>query len=73
MTIIEVKPPTIDEWYSYMERRFGDRWERLIYAYLKLFPEDFLKPPADDMQAFPTPRSWTNLSIILYEESIQWN
>ena len=63
----EVVEPTPEEWFNYMERRFGDRWEKLVYAYLRLFPDDMLKPPTgEDMQAFPTPRSWTNLAVTLY-------
>jgi DNA polymerase III delta prime subunit len=67
MAIVEVSPPTVDEWVRYMNARFGDRWERLTVAYLKAFPGDFIKAPADDYSAFPTPRSWTQLAALLHE------
>lgn len=63
----EVTPPTIDEWIEYMNKKYDDKWERLIGAYLKAFPEDFIKPPSDDWSAFPTPRSWTKLATLLYQ------
>jgi len=70
MTIVEVEPPTPDEWREYMEKRYGDAWERLTYAHLKTFPQDFIKPPDDDdTTAFPTPRSWTNLAVLLYQNA----
>jgi len=70
MTIVEVEPPIVDEWAAYMERRFGDSWEKLTYAYIKMFKEDFIKPPSeDDYSAFPTPRSWTNLAVLLHQFS----
>jgi len=67
MTIVEVSPPTTDEWYNYMDRKYGDGWERLTYAYVRMFQDDFIKPPSDDdTSAFPTPRSWTNLAVLLH-------
>jgi MoxR-like ATPase len=67
VTMVEVLPPTVDEWAQYMERTYGDEWDRAVYAYLKAHPEDFLKQPEDDWSAFPTPRSWTRLARALYE------
>ena len=67
MTIVNVEPPTVDEWAAYMERTYGDRWERLTYAYLKLNPDDFLRPPADDWENYPCPRNWTELALLLRE------
>ena len=70
MTIVEVEPPTPDEWAAYMDRKYGDGWEKLVYAYVKMFKEDFIKPPGeDDYSAFPTPRSWTNLAVLLHQFS----
>jgi MoxR-like ATPase len=67
MTIVEVSAPTVDEWIRYMERVYGDRWEKLCGAYLKVYPEDLIKPPQNDFDNYPTPRSWTLLATKLYE------
>jgi hypothetical protein len=67
VTMLEVLPPTVDEWGQYMERTYGDEWDRFVYAYLKAHGEDFLKQPVDDWSAFPTPRSWTRLARALHE------
>jgi hypothetical protein len=67
MTIVEVSAPTVDEWIRYMERVYGDHWEKLCGAYLKVYPEDLIKPPQNDFDNFPTPRSWTQLAVKLYE------
>jgi MoxR-like ATPase len=67
MTIIEVSAPTVDEWIKYMHTRYGDRWEKLCGAYLKVYPEDLIKPPQNDFDNYPTPRSWTQLAVKLYE------
>ena len=67
MTIVEVTAPTVDEWIKYMSDRYGDSWEKLCGAYLKVYPEDLIKPPQNDFDNYPTPRSWTQLAIKLYE------
>jgi len=67
LTIINVDPPSVDEWAAYMESAYGERWERLTYAYLKLNPDDFLRPPADDWENYPCPRNWTTLALLLHE------
>jgi hypothetical protein len=64
--IVRVKAPTPDEWIAYMYRKYGDVWEKLVGAYLKIFPDDMIRPPADDWENFPTPRSWTDLAVELY-------
>lgn len=67
--IVNVDPPTVDEWIEYMEKKYGEGWDRIVAAYLKFYPSDFLKPPAesDDFSAFPSPRSWTRLATLLAE------
>jgi MoxR-like ATPase len=67
MTIVEVSAPTVDEWIKYMYNRYGDHWEKLCGAYLKVYPEDLIKPPQNDFDNYPTPRSWTQLATKLYE------
>ncbi|MEM4964829.1 MAG: AAA family ATPase [Pyrobaculum sp.] len=67
LIIVHASPPTVDEWIDYMFKKYGDGWEKLVAAYLKIYPEDLLKPPpeGDDFSAFPTPRSWTLLATLL--------
>ncbi|MEM4620634.1 MAG: AAA family ATPase [Desulfurococcaceae archaeon] len=67
LIIIHASPPTVNEWIEYMDRVYGNSWERLVAAFLKLYPEDFIKPPeeGDDFSAFPTPRSWSTLALLL--------
>jgi len=66
VSIVSVSPPTVDEWLKYMNERHDDDWQKLCGAYLKLYPEDLLKPPSeDDFSSYPTPRSWTNVALLL--------
>lgn len=67
--VVNVGPSSIDEWYKYMERTYGEEWEKRIYVYLKIFPGDFLATPEHikEFNNFPCPRSWTELSRTLYE------
>jgi len=67
MAIVEVTAPTVDEWIRYMNEQYGDSWEKLCGAYLKVYPEDLIKRPENDFDNYPTPRSWTQLSLKLYE------
>jgi hypothetical protein len=66
LIIVPVEPPSLEEWLDYMNRNYGDNWDRFVYAYLKMFPQDFITPPSDD-DNFPSPRSWTNLSLKLHK------
>jgi hypothetical protein len=64
IVIINVAPPTIDEWYEYMDNKYKDNWDKFTYAYLKIYPSDFIRN-TDVNENYPTPRSWTNLATLL--------
>jgi hypothetical protein len=68
MTVVTVDPPSVDEWINYMHTNHKDQWDTVVAAYLKANEHDFIKPPADDdgFSAFPTPRSWTNVAVMLH-------
>jgi len=71
MIILQVDPPTLEDWLTYMSDRYEDKWEQKVYLYLKLYPEDFLKQvKLDELkenEALACPRSWTRLALLLYE------
>ena len=73
LTILYVEPPTLEDWVTYMDATYGDRWERLVYAYLKTSPGDFIAPPADDWENYPCPRNWTEVAILLHEHGVAGN
>ncbi|MEZ0346171.1 MAG: MoxR family ATPase, partial [Infirmifilum sp.] len=66
LAVFWVKPPRVEEWVAYMDRTFGDAWDRRAAAYLSVFRDDLLKqPPEAVFENFPTPRSWTRLAVEL--------
>ena len=65
LTIINVDPPTINEWAEYMDREFPGQWNKIVYAYLKFSQGDFIKKPESDAEPYPCPRSWTRLALYL--------
>jgi len=69
MTIIEADPPTLDEWYNYMEQKYGEKWDKRIFVYLKMYPDDFTKNPDDTetLNAYPTPRAWTKIATTIQD------
>jgi hypothetical protein len=67
MTLISVEPPTVKEWGAYMEKTYGDGWEKLTLAYLTVNTDELIKPPSDDWSNFPCPRNWTELALQLHE------
>ena len=71
--VVYVDAPTLDEWATYMYRKYGDNWNKLVYAYLQIFPLDFVKPPKEieTLENFPTPRSWTKLALATKREVIK--
>lgn len=70
MLIIHLDPPTVDEWAEYMNRTYGDEWDKTTYAFLKSFEKYgyILKVPKEPLveEQFPSPRSWTYLAVARY-------
>jgi hypothetical protein len=67
MTKYEVLPPSVDEWVQYMQKTYGEEWEKACAVYLKLFPAELLMPPKQALEAFPTPRSWTLTCVDIHK------
>jgi DNA polymerase III delta prime subunit len=67
LKILNIDPPTPEEWGQWMDQEHGNKWDRRILAYLLRFKEDFLKPPAEPegLEEFPTPRSWEWVALNL--------
>lgn len=76
MCIVEITRPTVDEWAEWMNKKYQDKWNKKIYAFLKSFEEegeDYLyKPPKENetIMPYPTPRSWSNVGK-LNEDKIE--
>ena len=61
LTVIEVEPPTVDEWCVYMEKKYGfDETLGRICAFLHANPDVFAKAPneIETLTNYPTPRAW---------------
>lgn len=67
LTVLNVEPPTVDEWCKYMDRKYGDSWERAVCEFLKESPSFLFEPPREPegLEPYPTPRSWTRLAVQL--------
>lgn len=65
--IYNVQRPEVDGWMAWMNRTHPDMWDAKTLAYLKYFPDDFLKLPreTESLDNFPTPRSWTKMALLL--------
>jgi MoxR-like ATPase len=35
--VIRVEAPNVDEWKDYMDYKYGDEWDRRVYAFLKAY------------------------------------
>ncbi|MFP3138333.1 MAG: AAA family ATPase [Nitrososphaeria archaeon] len=73
LTIVEVQPPTVEEWAAYMDAAHPGGWNRKILAYLEAFRGDFIRsPPAGEgFEGYPTPRSW-EWAALLPEGVPEW-
>ena len=65
-----ISAPSTDEWAEWMERTFGDRWDKRVYAFLKAFETDQailrIPPEPETSHPYPCPRSWTELARALH-------
>ncbi|MFW6127960.1 MAG: hypothetical protein ACOC6M_02130 [Halobacteriota archaeon] len=71
MLLIDVNQPKLEEWQDYMNKNYGDDWDKRTFAFLKRFSNEgyFLKPPqrTETLEGFPTPRAWTHLSLLMHK------
>jgi len=71
MSIYYVRAPTLEEWKEFMERTYGDNWDKRVYAFLQRFRNEnfFIRTPqnSETLEQFPTPRSWTKLALISHK------
>ena len=68
LAVFKVREPSIELWHKYMDERYGDSWAKEVGSFLKAFSQMFLKLPEDveDLEPFPTPRSWSSLALALF-------
>ena len=70
MLIIDISPPSEDDWKEWMDKTYGEEgWARSTYAFLKRFSaENYLiqvpRTPAG-LDAYPVPRTWTALATLM--------
>ncbi|MEM4973244.1 MAG: hypothetical protein QXR87_06010, partial [Candidatus Hadarchaeales archaeon] len=66
--IINVSPPTPEEWASWMDSKYKE-WDRRVFTFLKRFEDSeyIFSPPkgAETLEEYPTPRSWSKLALLL--------
>lgn len=61
--VINVEPPTVEEWIEYMNKNH-DEWDKRVGAYLSLFKNELITKPdsTETLEPFATPRQWTALA-----------
>lgn len=68
--ILNVEPPTLEDWSEWMDKMYGEKWDKRVLAFLMAFRNEgyFLMVPktGEGLEQFPTPRSWTALALDLY-------
>jgi len=66
------QPYDIDEWAEYMNKKYGDKWDKRVYAFLKRFSQFYITQPEEleTYEAFATPRSWTTLAEVSWRYKI---
>jgi len=66
--IFRIRPPSVEEWIDFMDREYGNRWDRRIGAFLTRYP-DSLWVKAENPEGYEprlSPRTWTKLARILW-------
>jgi DNA polymerase III delta prime subunit len=70
VTIIDVKAPSVSSWIEYMDRKYGEKWDRRVAVYLMKFSEHFLEARwSEGYNALRSPRGWTKLSLLSHKLS----
>lgn len=72
--VLNVKEATVEEWGEWMTMRYGDEWEKTVLAFL-MSAKGFFKQKgeAETLDAFATPRQWTQLAVKLKKIKLDEN
>ena len=63
--VIFAKPPSLEEWYQYMEATYKGDWFKDVYAFLTRYPQFFSRPELINKAGQgPTPRNWDALAHV---------
>jgi len=69
LVVINVAPPSVDDWMKFMLATYGDEWDKRTLGFLKAFETEgyLLRCPreVETLINYPTPRTWTFLSLLL--------
>jgi len=69
--VIKADKPSIDEWAKYMEERYGDKWDKRVYAFLMYQSDKFIEPidknELERLDNYATPRTYTMAAVRLAE------
>lgn len=67
--VIQVQPPTLEEWNNFMNEHYGEEWDKRVLMFLTRFKDEgyMLKLPKEPegFENFPTPRTWSWLALDL--------
>ena len=69
--VIKADKPSIDEWAKYMEEKYGDKWDKRVYAFLMYQSDKFIEPidknELERLDNYATPRTYTMAAVRLAE------
>ena len=69
--VMRADRPSIEEWAKYMEERYGDKWDKRVYAFLMYQSDKFIEPintnELERLDNFATPRTYTMAAVRLAE------
>ncbi|HID18639.1 TPA: hypothetical protein EYP27_03760 [Candidatus Bathyarchaeota archaeon] len=65
---IAVEPPSLEAWSEWMDKTYGESWDRSVLAYLVWKPSSFLANISDvdgedSLEPPATPRGWTHVAL----------
>ena len=68
--VVEIDPPRVRTWAKWMNKTYGEAWDRRVLAFLLRFEDEhyILKTPRvnETLENYPTPRSWTDVALLLH-------
>jgi len=70
MLVIPVDPSTVQSWADWMNKTYGDEWDKRSYAFLKRFEDEgyLIQVPrrSETLEAYPVPRTWTATALLMH-------
>lgn len=72
VVLFNISLPNFDEWVEYMNKKYGEEWDKRIALFLRKFPDKFFEDVSREDDGYSpkaSPRTWSRVASLSYRLS----